>query len=57
MLSTVHSLRLPQAAILFSRVANITSITNIPSTNGAKNMFLEGLLASNIVHSKDNGIA
>ena len=57
MLSTVHSLRLPQAAILFSRVANITSITNIPSTNGAKNIFLEGLLASNMVHSKDNGIA
>ena len=30
---------------------------DIPSTNSAKKMFLESLLASNIVPSKDNGIA
>ena len=30
---------------------------DIPSTNGAKKMFLESLLVSNIVPSKDDGIA
>ena len=54
MLSIVHSV--PQAAILFSQLANIKSMRNIRSTNGAK-FFLESLLASNIVYSKDNGIA
>ena len=54
-LSTVHSS--PQAAILFSHLANIISMTNMPSTNDTKNMFLEILLAPNIVHSKDNEIA
>ena len=53
-LSTVHSS--PQAAILFSHLANIMSMTNMPSTNDTKNMFLEILLAPNIVHSKDNEI-
>ena len=52
MLSTVHSLL--QAAILFSQLANITSMTNMPSTNDTKNMVLEILLAPNIVHFKDN---
>ena len=51
MLSTVHCS--PQAAILL----NITSMTNMPSTNDTKNMFLEILFAPNIVHSKDNEIA
>ena len=54
MLSIVRSL--PQAAILSSQLANIKSMRNIRSTNGAK-FFLESLLASNIVYSKDNGIA
>ena len=53
-LSTVHSSL--QAAILFSHLANIC-MTNMPSTNDTKNMFLEILLAPNIVHSKDNEIA
>ena len=34
MLSIVHSL--PQAAILFNHLTNITSMTNIPSTNDTK---------------------
>ena len=55
MLSTVHSS--PQAAILCSQLANITSMTNMSSTNDAKNMSLEIVLALNIVHSKDNEIA
>ena len=53
--STVHSS--PQAAILYSQLANITSVTNMSSTNDAKNMSLEIVLALNIVHSKDNEIA
>ena len=52
MFSTVHSS--PQAAILFSQLANTTSMTNMPSTNDTKNMSLEILLALNIVSSKDN---
>ena len=52
MLSTVHSS--PQAAILFSQLANITSMTNIPGTNDTKNMSLKILLALNIVRSNDN---
>ena len=55
MLFTVHSS--PQAAILYSQLANITSMTNMPSTNDAKNMSLEILLSLNIVHSKDNRTA
>ena len=55
MLSTVHSWS--RAAILFSQLANITSMTIITSTNDVKNMFLEILLAPNIVNSKDNEIA
>ena len=51
MLSTVHSSL--KVVILFSQLASITSITNMPSTNNTKNMFLEILLAPNIVHSKD----
>ena len=53
--STVHSS--PQAAILYSQLANITSMTNMSSTNDAKNMSLEIVLALNIEHSKDNEIA
>ena len=37
MFSTVHSS--PQAAILFSQLANVTSMINIPSTNDTKNVF------------------
>ena len=57
MFSTVHTS--PQAAILFSQLANTTSMTNMhmPSTNDTKNMFLEILLALNFVCSKDNEIA
>ena len=55
MLSIVHSL--PQAAILFSHLANITCMTNMPSTNDTKKMLLGILLVPNIVHSKDNEIA
>ena len=55
MLFTVHSS--PLAAILFSQLANITSMANMPSTNDTKNMSLEILLALNIVRSKDNKIA
>ena len=55
MLSTVHCL--PQAAILFSQPAKITNMTNMPSTKDTKNMYLEILLAPNIVHSKGNEIA
>ena len=57
MLSTVHTS--PQAAILFSQLANITSMANMhmPSTNDTKNMSLEILLALNFVCSKDNEIA
>ena len=55
-LSTVYSS--PQAAILFSHLANIIiSMTNMSSTNDTKNMFLEILLAPNIVHLKNNEIA
>ena len=32
-------------------------MTNMPSTNDAKNMSLEILLSLNIVHSKDNKTA
>ena len=57
MLSTVHTS--PQAAILFSQLANIISMINMhmPSTNDTKNMSLEILLALNFVCSKDNEIA
>ena len=53
--STVHSSS--QAAILFSQLANARSMTNMPSTDDTKNMFLEILLAPNIVLSKHNEIA
>ena len=52
---TVYSSR--RAAILYSKAANITDMTNIPSTNDTKNMFLEILKAPNIPHSKDNEMA
>ena len=55
MLSTVHTLL--QVATVFCPLANITSMTNMSSTNDTKNMFLEILLAPNIVHSIDNEIA
>ena len=55
MLSMFHSS--PKAAILFSQLAKITSMTNMPSTNDTKDMSLEILLALNIVCSKDNEIA
>ena len=51
MLSTVHSTL--KVAILFSQLASIASMINMPSTNNTKNMFLEMLLAPHIVHSKD----
>ena len=53
MLSAVHSSC--QSAILFSELANITSMANMPSTNDTKNMFLEILLAPNM-YLKDNEI-
>ena len=46
MLSIVHSS--PQIAILFSQLANVTNMTNLPSANDTKNMFLE----ENSVESK-----
>ena len=46
MFSTVHSS--PQTAILFNQLGNVTSMTNMPTTNDTKNMFLEG----NSVESK-----
>ena len=55
LLSRTHNL--PQTAILFSQLANITSMTNKPSTNNTENTFLEILLAPIIVHSKGNEIA
>ena len=54
MLSTACSLS--QAAVLFSQVANTTSITNMPRAKDTKDMFFKILLAANIVHSKDNEI-
>ena len=52
MLSRVHSV--PQAAVLFSQVQNMAIITNLPSTNDTKNMFLKILLAANTLYSKNN---
>ena len=40
-------------AVLFSHLANMTSITNMGSTNDTKNVF-EILIVANIVHSKRN---
>ena len=54
-LSTGHSS--PQAAIIFIHLANIISMTNMQSANDTKNMFLEILVAPNIVQYKDNEIA
>ena len=42
--------------ILF-RNSYVTNLTNMPGTNDTKIMFLEIVLAPNIVHSKDNEIA
>ena len=50
-----HSL--PQPVIIFSQLANITSMANMPSTNDTKNKLFEILLVPNIVHPNDNEIA
>ena len=47
MLSSVHSS--PLAAILFSQLVNILCVTNMPSTNDTKNMFLEIVLAPKFI--------
>ena len=41
----------------FSQIANVTTITNMSSTNDTKNLRFEILLSTDIVHSKDNQIA
>lgn len=46
-----------QAVVLFSHLANMISMANVPSTNDTKNKgFFLILLAANIAHSKDNEI-
>ena len=56
---TIHicSISSFKAAVLFSQVANMTSMTNMSRAKGTKDMLFRILLAAIIAHLKDKEIA